>query len=61
MDTNSERQSSDEVIEKRLLLLERELAEMKDREAILEGIHRYCQAVDRCDLDMLKSRNHCGI
>lgn len=39
----------------RLRTLEAELTELKDREAIREGIHRYCQAVDRCDLEMLKS------
>ena len=39
----------------RLAALEAELKELKDREAIREGIHRYCQAVDRCDLEMLKS------
>ena len=44
-----------QAIEDRLSALEAELQEFKDREAIREGIHRYCQAVDRCDLDMLKS------
>lgn len=44
-----------EAIESRLEALETELQELRDREAIREGIHRYCQAVDRCDLDMLKS------
>ena len=39
----------------RLEALEAELKEYRDREAIREMIHRYCQAVDRCDLDMLKS------
>ena len=42
-------------LEERIAKLESELQELKDREAIREGIHRYCQAVDRCDLDMLKS------
>ncbi len=42
-------------IEERLAVLESELTELRDREAIREGIHRYCQAVDRCDLEMLKS------
>ena len=37
---------------KNLVVLETEL---KDRAAIQEGIHRYCQAVDRCDIAMLKS------
>ena len=44
-----------EAIEQRLAALEAELQELRDREAIREGIHRYCQAVDRCDLEMLKS------
>lgn len=34
------------------------LGELLDREAIREVIHRYCQAVDRCDLDMLKGCYH---
>ena len=42
-------------LEQRLASLEAEVRELKDREAIREGIHRYCQAVDRCDLKMLKS------
>ena len=42
-------------LETRLAALESELTELKDREAIREMIHRYCQAVDRCDLEMLKS------
>jgi len=45
-------------VEARLARLESELAELRDREAIREVIHRYCQAVDRCDLDMLKSCYH---
>ncbi len=36
----------DAAIEDRLAALESELKELKDREAIREGIHRYCQAVD---------------
>jgi len=44
-----------EALEARLAALEAELQEFKDREAIREAIHRYCQAVDRCDLEMLKS------
>lgn len=47
-----------EDIEARLITLERELTELRDREAIREVIHRYCQAVDRCDLEMLKSCYH---
>ncbi len=45
-------------LEARLARLETELSELKDREAIREVIHRYCQAVDRCDLQMLKSCYH---
>jgi len=45
-------------IEERLAKLEAELTELKDREAIREVIHRYCQAVDRCDLKMLKGCYH---
>lgn len=45
-------------VEKRLARLEVELSELRDREAIREVIHRYCQAVDRCDLEMLKSCYH---
>lgn len=44
-----------EALEQRLAALETEVQELKDREAIREMIHRYCQAVDRCDLGMLKS------
>jgi len=44
-----------EALEQRLAVLETEVKELKDREAIREVIHRYCQAVDRCDLEMLKS------
>ena len=44
-----------EALEQRLAALETEVKELKDREAIREVIHRYCQAVDRCDLEMLKS------
>ena len=42
-------------IEARLEALESQLQEYRDREDIREAIHRYCQAVDRCDLEMLKS------
>ena len=45
-------------LEARLERLETELQELKDREAIREVIHRYCQAVDRCDLEMLKGCYH---
>ncbi len=44
-----------DALEARLSALESELTTLRDREAIREGIHRYCQAVDRCDLEMLKS------
>lgn len=44
-----------DAIEERLVALEAEIHELRDRECIREVIHRYCQAVDRCDLDMLKS------
>ena len=47
-----------ESVDTRLARLESELAELRDREAIREVIHRYCQAVDRCDLEMLKSCYH---
>ena len=47
-----------ESLENRLQALEAQVRELKDREAIREVIHRYCQAVDRCDLDMLKSCYH---
>ncbi len=42
-------------LEARIEKLESELENLRDREAIREAIHRYCQAVDRCDLEMLKS------
>ncbi len=45
-------------LEQRLARLEGRLQELQDREAIREVIHRYCQAVDRCDLDMLKGCYH---
>ena len=47
-----------ETLEDRLTRLEAELTELRDRESIRELIHRYCQAVDRCDLEMLKSCYH---
>lgn len=42
-------------IEARLGALERDVRELKDREAIREVIHRYCRAADRCDLEAFKS------
>jgi ketosteroid isomerase-like protein len=45
-------------LEARLERLESELQDLRDREAIREVIHRYCQAADRCDLEMLKGCYH---
>ncbi|MDJ0865087.1 MAG: nuclear transport factor 2 family protein [Myxococcota bacterium] len=45
-------------LEARVARLEKSLQEVTDREAIREVIHRYCQAVDRCDLEMLKGCYH---
>lgn len=45
-------------LEERVARLENKLQELMDREAIREVIHRYCQAVDRCDLTLLKSCYH---
>ena len=45
-------------IEERIAALETEVIQLRDREAIREVIHRYCQAVDRCDLEMLKGCYH---
>ncbi len=45
-------------LEARIARLEKSLREVTDREAIREVIHRYCQAVDRCDLEMLKGCYH---
>lgn len=42
-------------VEERLTKLERDLEEVRDREAIREVIHRYCRAADRCDLEAFKS------
>lgn len=42
-------------IEARLSQLERELAALKDREAIREVIYKYCRAADRADTELLKS------
>lgn len=44
-----------DLLEARLEALEVQFKELNDREVIREGIYRYCQAVDRCDLEMLKS------
>lgn len=41
-------------IEERLESLERELRDLRSREAIRNVIHRYCRAADRCDLDAFK-------
>ncbi len=49
---------SEASIEARLARVEKELKELKDREAIREVVHRYCQAVDRCDLELLISCYH---
>jgi ketosteroid isomerase-like protein len=42
-------------IEARLTRLERDLEDLRDREAIRDVIHRYCRAADRCDLEAFKS------
>ncbi len=44
-----------ENIEARIATLEADLGELRDREAIREVIHRYCQGADRCDLELFKS------
>ena len=41
--------------EARLADLERQLADLLDREAIRNIIHRYCRAADRCDLEAFKA------
>lgn len=43
------------LIEERLDRLERELVDLKDREAIRDVIHRYCRGADKCDLELFKS------
>ena len=45
-------------LEQRVARLESRLQDLTDREAIREVIHRYCQAVDRCDLELLKGCYH---
>lgn len=45
-------------LEERVASLESKLQQLTDREAIREVIHRYCQAVDRCDLELLKGCYH---
>ena len=50
--------TSEKSVEARLEQVEAELRALKDREAIREVIHRYCQAVDRCDLELLLSCYH---
>lgn len=42
-------------LETRLASLERQVTELRDREAIRDVIHRYCRAADRCDLDAFKA------
>ena len=44
-----------QTIDARLPALEGELQEFRDRDAIRDDIHRYCEAIDRCDPEMLKS------
>lgn len=38
--------------------LKKDITELKDREAIKEVIYRYCRAVDRLDMKMLRSVYH---
>jgi len=45
-------------LEQRVARLEEEVRDLRDREAIREVVHRYCRAVDRCDLELLKSCYH---
>jgi SnoaL-like domain len=45
-------------IVKRLAAMQSELKELRDSEMIKEGLYRYCTAIDRCDLDLLKSCYH---
>jgi len=42
-------------IEERLESVERELRDLRSREAIRNVIHRYCRAADRCDLEAFKA------
>ena len=41
--------------EDRLSRLEAQLTDLQDREKIRDVIHRYCRAVDRCDLESFKA------
>jgi ketosteroid isomerase-like protein len=56
--TTRENSDSYSGVEERLEALERELKAVRDREKIRDGIYRYCTAIDRCDLDLLKSCYH---
>ena len=40
------------------MILETELRALLDRQAILDGLHRYCRGVDRFDRDLLLSVYH---
>ncbi len=45
-------------MDERLEAMHREIKAMQAREKIRDGIYRYCTAVDRCDLELLKSCYH---
>ncbi|KQU47218.1 hypothetical protein ASG84_08910 [Rhodococcus sp. Leaf278] len=45
-------------IETRLATLERDLDDLRSREAIREILHRYCRGVDRLDAEIMKSCYH---
>jgi ketosteroid isomerase-like protein len=47
-----------DTVEQRLQELEKEVRVLRDREEIREVIYRYCRAVDRCDVEMMKSCYH---
>jgi ketosteroid isomerase-like protein len=49
---------STEALEERLDRIESELRTLRDREAIRDVLYRYCRAVDRLDLALLKSCYH---